>query len=164
MTLIDLPWRHAKQDTRQQAQRAWKNGGPIPHELLGLDWDPVPTKDFTKLVPLAMAGDDDAKYTLQVAGGIALVTDKLLLSNTGSALASEQVPFRSNVNEVVTNLGNSGRSVAAGPRRQRIPRPPPRDQLLHRAGIAAGQPVTRQLRRAAARPRQPGEAEGRQRR
>jgi hypothetical protein len=32
MTLVDLPWRHAKAHTRQQALRAWKNGGPIPHE------------------------------------------------------------------------------------------------------------------------------------
>ncbi|MFG1719132.1 hypothetical protein ACGFII_10905 [Micromonospora chalcea] len=107
MTLIDLPWRQAKQDTRRQALRAWQNGGPIPHEILGVDWDPVPVSDFTALVPKALAGDVNARYTLQVAGGIALVADKLLLSNTGSAADREQVPFRSDVNDVVAGLGTS---------------------------------------------------------
>lgn len=106
MTLIDLPWRHAKQDTRRQALRAWQSGGPIPYEIFGVDWNPVPTADFTTLVPKALAGDTDAQYTLQVAGGIALVADKLLMSNVGSAEASEQVPFRSNINSVVTGLGS----------------------------------------------------------
>jgi hypothetical protein len=107
MTLVDLPWRSSKADTRIQARRAWNNGGPVPHHLLGTRWDPIPTSDFTTLVPKAMQGDSDARATLQVAGGIALVTDKLLLSNTGSALASGEVPFRANVNEIVANLGNT---------------------------------------------------------
>jgi hypothetical protein len=107
MTLIDLPWRSAKADTRLQARRAWANGGPIPHSLLGTSWDPVPASDFTALVASALGGDENARATLQVAGGIALVTDKLLMSNTGSALTSGDVPFRANVNEVVTNLGNT---------------------------------------------------------
>lgn len=107
MTLIDLPWRADKQHTLQQARRAWNNGGPIPHHLLDNDWNPVPTNDFTTLVPKALGGDEDARATLQVAGGIALVTDKLLMSNTGSAVAVGEVPFRANVNEVVANLGNS---------------------------------------------------------
>ncbi|MGV9764752.1 hypothetical protein [Micromonospora tulbaghiae] len=105
MTLVDLPWRHGKIDTRQQAYRAWTNGSPIPHEIIGVSWWPVATTDFTTLVPKALAGDDEARYTLQVAGGIALVADKLLLSNTGSALSGARVPFRSNVNDVVTGLG-----------------------------------------------------------
>lgn len=107
MTLVDLPWRLAKQHTRLQARRAWNNGGPVPHHLLGTTWDPVPTDDFTSLVPAAVDGDDNARATLQVAGGIALVADKLLLSNTGSALAAGEVPFRANVNDVVTGLGDT---------------------------------------------------------
>ncbi|MFJ5992975.1 hypothetical protein [Lentzea sp. NPDC092896] len=107
MTLIDLPWRSTKQHTQQQARRAWNNGGPIPHNLLDWDWTPVATTDFTSLVPKALAGDENARATLQVAGGIALVTDKLLMSNTGSAVAVGEVPFRANVSEVVARLGNS---------------------------------------------------------
>ncbi|GLY31506.1 hypothetical protein [Kineosporia sp. NBRC 101731] len=107
MTLIDLPWRYAKVANRQQATRAWGNGGPIPHEAIGLNWEPVATDDFTTLVPKAMAGDDHARFTLQVAGGIALVADKVLMSNTGSAFDSGQAPFRSNVNDVVAELGRA---------------------------------------------------------
>jgi hypothetical protein len=107
MTLIDLPWRYSKAANRQQAARAWGNGGPIPHDIIGEDWTPVPTEDFTTLVPKALAGDDAARYTLMVAGGIALVTDKILLSNTGSAFTSGLVPFRSNVNDVVADLGRA---------------------------------------------------------
>ncbi|MBG0567825.1 hypothetical protein [Actinoplanes aureus] len=105
MTLIDLPWRYSKAASRQQAARAWGNGGPIPHDIIGVLWDPVPTDDFTTLVPKALAGDTNARCTLQVAGGIALVTDKVLLSNTGSAFTAGLVPFRSNVNDVVADLG-----------------------------------------------------------
>lgn len=107
MTLIDLPWRNTKHHTQQQARRAWNNGGPIPHDLVDTTWDPVPTTDFTTLVPKALTGDDNARNTLRVAGGIALVTDKLLMSNTGSALASDEVPFRADVNDIVADLGRN---------------------------------------------------------
>lgn len=107
MTLVDLPWRSAKGHTEQQARRAWRNGGPVPHDLLGTNWTPVPTEDFITLIPLAEGGDENARATLQVAGGIALVADKLLMSNTGSAVSVGEVPFRSDVNEVVAKLGHS---------------------------------------------------------
>lgn len=105
MTLVDLPWRSAKASTRLQSLQAWGNRGPVPHDLLGVRWDPTPTPDFTTLVPKALEGDLNSGATLQVAGGIALVTDKLLMSNRGSAASSGEVPFRANVNDVVDNLG-----------------------------------------------------------
>jgi hypothetical protein len=111
VTLIDLPWRAAKSHTERQVFRAWRNGGPIPTEILGKDWTPLPTTDFTELVPIALDDDDEdqdnARYTLQVAGGIALVTDKLLMANVGSAVEVESVPFRSDVDDVISGLGDT---------------------------------------------------------
>ncbi|MEV0290993.1 hypothetical protein AB0H36_43275 [Kribbella sp. NPDC050820] len=111
LTLIDLPWRAAKSHTEKQTFRAWRNGGPIPTEILGVDWNPVPTTDFTELVPIALDDDDEdqtnARYTLQVAGGLALITDKLLMANVGSAVDVESVPFRSDVDDVISGLGDT---------------------------------------------------------
>ncbi|GAA5117269.1 hypothetical protein GCM10023339_27750 [Alloalcanivorax gelatiniphagus] len=106
-TVIDAPWRRAKANTEKQARRAWGNGGPIPSSMLGTDWEPTPTSDFLTLVPLALAGDQDAKNTLIVGGGIALIADKLLLADVGSALTSGQVPFRASVDVVVEGLAES---------------------------------------------------------
>ena len=105
--IIDRAWRGPKHHTLKQSRAAWGNGGPIPHAILGADWDPVPTRDFTTLVPLAVAGDENARRTLQVAGGIALVTDKVLTSNTGSKLSGGLVPYRADVHTVVQGLGST---------------------------------------------------------
>jgi hypothetical protein len=112
MPLVDLPWRAAKSDTERQTVRAWRNGGPVPEGVLDGNWDPIPTTDFAELVPIALADESlqqrrNARLTLQVAGGVALVTDKLLLSNVGSALTAGQVPFRADVDDIVTGLGQN---------------------------------------------------------
>lgn len=104
--LIDVPWRTSKSRSLQQARRAWSGGGPIPFTLLGTDWEPVPTEDFLSLVPRALNGDVNARRTLQVAGGIALVADRLLASNIGSALESGVVPFRAEPNDIAAGLGS----------------------------------------------------------
>ncbi len=109
--IIDRAWRGPKHQTLKQARAAWGNGSPIPHSILGVDWEPVPTTDFTTLVPLALAGDDDARRTLQVAGGIALVTDKVLTSNTGSKLVGKLVPYRADVHTVIQGLGGTERGL-----------------------------------------------------
>jgi|GEM_PF-5957561 len=105
--VVDRSWRLEKAKTLPMARRAWSQNGPVPTQVLGSAWRPVPTDDFTKLVPMALEGDDNAKFTLMVAGGTALVTDKLISSNVGSALASGRVPFRADPAEVVGGLGNS---------------------------------------------------------
>jgi hypothetical protein len=104
--LIDVPWRASKSRSLLQSRRAWSGGGPLPHALLGTDWEPVPTEDFLSLVPRALAGDVNARRTLQVAGGVALVADRLLASNIGSALQSGLVPFRADPNDIVAGLGS----------------------------------------------------------
>lgn len=105
--LIDQPWRRKKAHTSKQAWRAWANGGPVPTSAWNSGWDPIPTDDYLTLVDAALADEVNAKMTLGVAGGIALIADKLLLANVGSALTSGQVPFRANVDVVVTGLTGS---------------------------------------------------------
>jgi hypothetical protein len=98
MPLIDAPWRGVK----GRAVAAWADGGPIP---LGVDWDawhPIMISDFRVLVPRALEGDVDARVTLQVAGGIALAADRLLV---GKSL--EGAPFSADVPTVLDGLGGS---------------------------------------------------------
>ncbi|NEB07074.1 hypothetical protein G3I78_49905, partial [Streptomyces sp. SID13726] len=83
--LIDIPWRSHKKLVTTQARNAWNNGGVLTRDVTG-EWAPVATHDFTTLVEPALAGDGNARCTLAVAGGIALIADKLLTRNVGSAL------------------------------------------------------------------------------
>ncbi|MEU0740093.1 hypothetical protein [Streptomyces sp. NPDC006134] len=105
--LIDLPWRAHKKHVTKQARNAWNNGGVLTSDVIQ-EWEPRPTDDFTTLVGPAMAGDIDARCTLAVAGGVALIADKLLTRNVGSALMAAKekggVPFRADVNQVIEDL------------------------------------------------------------
>ncbi|GGT27523.1 hypothetical protein GCM10010207_28940 [Streptomyces atratus] len=100
--IIDLPWRGTKSDSLKQARNAWANGGVLTKRVMD-SWSPVPCDDFTTLIPLALAGDRDAQQTLAVAGGNALVADKMITRNVGSAVG-RTVPWRSDVNQVVAGL------------------------------------------------------------
>ncbi|MFD0572223.1 hypothetical protein ACFQ0T_27215 [Kitasatospora gansuensis] len=106
--IVDQPWRSSKKDVTKQARNAWANGGVLTKDILTVPWKPLPTRDFTSLVDLARAGDEDARGTLAVAGGIALIADKLLTRNVGSALMAPKdkggVPFRADVNVVIGDL------------------------------------------------------------
>ncbi|AOP50386.1 hypothetical protein [Streptomyces lydicus] len=106
--LVDRPWRTAKQDVTKQARNAWTNGGVLCDDVVKADWDPVPTEDFTTLVEPARKGDEHARLTLAVGGGVALIADKLLTRNVGSAVGAPRenggVPFRADVHTTVGNL------------------------------------------------------------
>ncbi|MBB5121310.1 hypothetical protein AF335_18130 [Streptomyces eurocidicus] len=106
--IVDHPWRNKKRDVTKQARNAWANGGVLTKDVLTRPWRPVPTTDFTSLVKAALRGDDNARGTLAVAGGIALIADKMLTRNVGSALMAPKekggVPFRANVNDVIGDL------------------------------------------------------------
>ncbi|MFE7482213.1 hypothetical protein [Streptomyces sp. NPDC057552] len=105
--VIDLPWRARKKLVTKQARNAWNNGGVLVKGITE-DWTPRPTDDFTELIAPAMDGDADARHTLAVAGGVALIADKLLTRNVGSSLGPTRekggVPFRSDVHKVVEGL------------------------------------------------------------
>jgi hypothetical protein len=112
--IIDLPWRAKKQAVTKQARNAWTNGGVLSADVLQ-GWVPRPTDDFTKLVAPAMEGDDDARRTLAVAGGVALIADKLLTRNVGSSLGAKRekggVPFRADVHQVIDGLARRGNEL-----------------------------------------------------
>lgn len=105
--IIDLPWRAKKKLVTKQARNAWNNGGVLSKDVTQ-GWTAQPTDDFTELIAPAMNGDDDARRTLAVAGGVALIADKLLTRNVGSSLRANKekggVPFRSDVNKVIEGL------------------------------------------------------------
>ncbi|WP_405619161.1 hypothetical protein OG292_31075 [Streptomyces sp. NBC_01511] len=103
--IIDLPWRGAKAGSLKQARNAWANGGVLTKGVMG-DWTPVPCADFALLPERAWAGDNNARQTLVVAGGAALVADKLVTRNVGSAVG-RTVPFRANVDQIVAGLAQS---------------------------------------------------------
>ncbi|MEU1804763.1 hypothetical protein [Streptomyces sp. NPDC019937] len=103
--VIDLPWRGYKAGTLQQARNAWANGGALTKGVLS-DWRPVPTADFTELVKQALNGNNSARQTLTVAGGVALITDKLITRNVGSAVG-KTVPFRANTDQIIAGLADS---------------------------------------------------------
>ncbi|MYW04222.1 hypothetical protein [Streptomyces sp. SID3343] len=101
--IIDRSWRAGKKNTLRQARNAWANGGVLTDEVRQADWAPIPCSNFTSLVEPALRGNKNARLTLAVAGGIALMADKLLSRNVGSAVP-EIVPFRADVNLTVTKL------------------------------------------------------------
>ncbi|MFC0847368.1 hypothetical protein ACFH04_27225 [Streptomyces noboritoensis] len=112
--IVDLPWRSKKKLVTKQARNAWKNGGVLTTTITG-EWHPAPTADFTTLVAPALAGDTDARCTLAVAGGVALISDKLLTRNVGSSLGIPKekggVPFRADVVKVVEGLSRQGNEL-----------------------------------------------------
>ncbi|WP_158801351.1 hypothetical protein [Streptomyces sp. NRRL S-37] len=103
--VIDLPWRGYKAGSLQQARNAWANGGVLTKGVMS-DWRPVPTADFTELVKQALNGNDSARQTLAVAGGIALIADKIITRNVGSAVG-RTVPFRANTDQIIAGLADS---------------------------------------------------------
>ncbi|MFB7409531.1 hypothetical protein ACFCZ2_20345 [Streptomyces sp. NPDC056202] len=113
--VVDQPWRATKKAAAAQARNAWTNGGVLFKELLKDGWSPVVTDDFTSLVETALGGDHDARMTLAVAGGTALIADKLLTRNVGSAQgtvrAPGKVPVRSDAHKVVEGLAKEGNEL-----------------------------------------------------
>jgi hypothetical protein len=112
--IIDLPWRSRKKPVTKQARNSWGNGGVLTADTLQA-WSPCPTDDFTALIEPAMNGDDDARCTLAVAGGVALIADKLLTRNVGSSLGAPKekggVPFRLDTYRVVEGLSRQGNEL-----------------------------------------------------
>ncbi|MET7569623.1 hypothetical protein ABZT04_14130 [Streptomyces sp. NPDC005492] len=113
--VIDMAWRAEKSSALAQARNAWNNGGVLSADVLSDNWVPVPTEDFTSLVEPALQGDTNARCTLAVAGGIALIADKLLTRNVGSAVSSDpqagKVPFRADVSVVIGGLAKEGNAL-----------------------------------------------------
>ncbi|MFF2352304.1 hypothetical protein ACFVVL_21280 [Kitasatospora sp. NPDC058115] len=153
--VIDVPWRIAKKSATKQARNAWSNGGVLCKDVLAEDWSPVPVDDFTTLVEPALKGDVDARCTLAVAGGIALIADKLLTRNVGSAVASApapgKVPFRADVNVVIGGLAREGNelglwTLALAAQRFRTDRMPLNADVRKELGLTADSTTYRHVR------------------
>ncbi|WP_338695862.1 hypothetical protein V2W30_11365 [Streptomyces sp. Q6] len=113
--IIDHPWRSTKKSAAQQARNAWSNGGVLFKEVLEDGWAPMVTDDFATLVEPALKGSRDARLTLALAGGTALIADKLLTRNVGSAVsltrAPGKVPFRGDTHKIVEGLAQPGNEL-----------------------------------------------------
>lgn len=109
LSVIDQPWRAGKRNSRNNAASVWKVGGPIPHTLHEVGFNPIFVANYLDLVGPAL--DDkhpkhhSALATLRVAGGIALTADGLLLSPTGSS--TEVAPDRTAPHLRVNQLARS---------------------------------------------------------
>ncbi|MFE4261128.1 hypothetical protein [Streptomyces sp. NPDC056883] len=113
--IVDHPWRSTKMSVAQQARNAWSNGGVLFKEVLVDGWVPIVTDDFTGLVEPALGGSQDARLTLALAGGTALIADKILTRNVGSGVgayrAPGKVPFRSDVHKVIEGLAKEDNAL-----------------------------------------------------
>ncbi|MFE3788904.1 hypothetical protein [Streptomyces goshikiensis] len=113
--IVDYPWRSSKKSAAQQARNAWSNGGILFKEVLEDGWAPIVTDDFTKLVEPALKGSRDARLTLALAGGTALIADKLLTRNVGSSVGRTRtpgkVPFRGDVHKIIEGLAEQGNEL-----------------------------------------------------
>jgi hypothetical protein len=90
--LIDLPWRPVKPATLATARNAWRDGGVLTDMVMGT-WQPIPT-DATTLAAQADEGGTDARITLLVAAGTALLADGVLTRDTGSKVTDGRAPYR----------------------------------------------------------------------
>ncbi|MFI7103223.1 hypothetical protein ACIBK8_28185 [Streptomyces sp. NPDC050161] len=90
--LIDMPWRAAKPATTDVARRAWRNGGVLYPGVFG-EWEPVPAS-AERLRKFADDGDTNARHTLTVLSGTALMADAVLTRDTGSKVDDGRVPYR----------------------------------------------------------------------
>lgn len=113
--IVDHPWRSTKKSAAQQARNAWSNGGVLFKEVLADGWVPIVTDDFTTLVGPALGGSQDARLTLALAGGTALIADKILTRNVGSAVglhrAPGKVPFRADPHKVIEGLAREDNAL-----------------------------------------------------
>ncbi|KUN36378.1 hypothetical protein AQJ30_22645 [Streptomyces longwoodensis] len=113
--IVDHPWRSSKKSAAQQARNAWSNGGVLFKEVLADGWAPMVTNDFTTLIKPALEGSREARLTLALAGGTALIADKLLTRNVGSSVsrtrAPGKVPFRADVHKIVEGLARKGNEL-----------------------------------------------------
>lgn len=113
--IVDYPWRSSKKSAAQQARNAWSNGGVLFKEILEDGWAPVVTNDFTALIKPALEGSREARLTLALAGGTALIADKLLTRNVGSSVsrtrAPGKVPFRGDVHKIIEGLARKGNEL-----------------------------------------------------
>jgi hypothetical protein len=125
-------WAPFKSESHSNEAAAWRVGGAIPHTLIEKRWKAMFPAKWVDLVPIALDAEDprqeDAKATLMVAGGLALVADGQILAASGSTEkgANGQEYRRSQPPVVIADLGDTAAGLwtlahAAGSFRSTLP-------------------------------------------
>lgn len=106
-------WAPYKAVSHGNEAAAWRVGGAIPQALMGTNWEALYPVRWADLVPIARDTEDprheNAKATLMVAGGLALIADGQILAASGSTEvgAEGQRYRRSQPPVLITELGTT---------------------------------------------------------
>lgn len=100
--LLDQPWRSSKDATLTAARHAWRNFGALASDVWN-HWRPVITTP-DRLAQRALDGDENARITLLVAAGTALIADGVLTRDTGSKVDDGRTDYRSTPNQLLGTL------------------------------------------------------------
>lgn len=107
--LVDLPWRSSKPATLSSARKAWRNFGVLTNEVWD-NWTPIVAKP-EELATRALEGDHDARMTLLVAAGTAVIADGILTRDTGSKADDGRTDYRATPNVLLSNLLNEEHGI-----------------------------------------------------
>ncbi|MFE8937501.1 hypothetical protein ACFYNX_08425 [Streptomyces sp. NPDC007872] len=91
--VIDMSFRFYKPKTTPVARRAWRDGGVLSRDVFD-PWELV-VASAAELRARTLKDEADARLTLQVLTGTALIADGLLTPDSGVKVSSGRVPYRS---------------------------------------------------------------------
>ncbi|MFI0823170.1 hypothetical protein ACH4Q7_01790 [Streptomyces roseolus] len=89
----------------QRARNAFGDGGFLVEDVPGRAWFPR-YEPLPKLLDLALAGDRNARITLIIGGGFALMMDGYLTRDRESKLFEGSAPFRGSPPAILTDLAS----------------------------------------------------------
>ncbi|MEV0373214.1 hypothetical protein AB0I10_25895 [Streptomyces sp. NPDC050636] len=94
-----------KPATLQTARNAFGDGGFLTDSIPGKRWSPV-YKEPSTLLELALAGDANARITLMIGGGFALIMDGYLTRDRESKFFEGTAPFRGSPPTILADLAS----------------------------------------------------------
>ncbi|MGX1490342.1 hypothetical protein [Streptomyces tendae] len=89
----------------QRARNAFGDGGFLTEDVPGRQWIPV-FEPLPQLLGRALGGDRDARITLMIGGGFALMMDGYLTRDRESKLFEGSAPFRGSPPAILTDLAS----------------------------------------------------------
>ncbi|MEU3064793.1 hypothetical protein [Streptomyces subrutilus] len=92
--------------TLQTARNAFGDGGFLTEDVVGRPWAPVYVP-LPELLELAVAGHRNARITLMIGGGFALMMDGYLTRDRESKFYEGSAPFRGSPPAILTDLASS---------------------------------------------------------
>ncbi|PPI95204.1 hypothetical protein C5E46_19755 [Nocardia nova] len=91
--------------TLQTARNAFGDGGFLAYDIPGGSWEPV-YKSPTDLLQLALSGNKNARITLLIGGGYALIMDGYLTRDRESKFFEGTTPYRATPPNLLTDLAH----------------------------------------------------------